>query len=292
MMESVEALDAEAREELARQLARIGRRVAAGYRDVVLEDLRAWFTDHLEPGATAADVRALADELGEPDDTAAGLRAWLQRLPLHVALPSAERVAHTWWNPRDERLFVPRVFGLGWTLNVGAVAVRLRLIEPDAEDEPFEHTPAPVLRAALAVPAVLAAAVGAHYVVRWRALPARLPNQLDVVGRVGGWTSRSTAAAVDVTAALAPTVWAAWQLGRGASGARAAGALATATASAGLAAGLTVWRTAALDGRPRPWVGPALAGLLWLPAGAVLLGLARAGRAGELRQDLEEKDGR
>ena len=286
MIRSADELDGEARAVMDACLERVGNGVDTEYREEVLDDLRAYFTDHLEPGATAADVTALAATVGESFEPDAPSHGRFGGVPIDLSAPTAERVAHTWWNPRDERIFVPRVFGIGWALNVGAVAVKLGLIEPDAEDEPFESTPATAFRQSLVVPALLSAAVVAHYALRGRALPDRLPNQADIAGRVGNWTSKPVAAATDIAVAVVPTVWAALTVGRGGTGAKAAGSLATATGAAAVAAGLTLWRTAALDGRARPWFGPALAGLLWLPSGALLLALARAGRAAEQRRDL------
>jgi len=231
-------------------------------------------------------VAALAATVGEVAESDEPSHTRFAGVPIDLSLPTAERVAHTWWNPRDERIFVPRVFGLGWAVNIGAVAVKLGLIEPDAEDEPFESTPVTALRRGLVVPALLSVAVVAHYALRGPGLPDRLPNQADLAGRVGSWTSKPVAAVTDIAVAVVPTAWAAVTVGRGGTGARAAGSLATATGAAAVAAGLTLWRAAALDGRSRPWFGPALAGLLWLPSGALLLALARAGRAAEQRRDL------
>jgi hypothetical protein len=286
MISSLDELNAEARAALDACLERVGHGVEAGFREEVLDDLRAYFTDHLEPGATPADVTALAATVGEVAEADEPSHTRFVGVPIDLSPPTAERVAHTWWNPRDERIFVPRVFGLGWAVNIGAVAVKLGLIEPDAEDEPFESTPVTALRRGLVVPALLSVAVVAHYALRGRGLPDRLPNQADLAGRVGSWTSKPVAAVTDIAVAVVPTAWAAVTVGRGGTGAQAAGSLATATGAAAVAAGLTLWRAAALDGRSRPWFGPALAGLLWLPSGAVLLALARAGRAAEQRRDL------
>ncbi len=286
MISSLDELNAEARAALDACLERVGHGVEAGFREEVLDDLRVYFTDHLEPGATPADVTALAATVGEVAESDEPSHTRFAGVPIDLTPPTAERVAHTWWNPRDERIFVPRVFGLGWAVNIGAVAVKLGLIEPDAEDEPFESTPVTALRRGLVVPALLSVAVVAHYALRGPGLPDRLPNQADLAGRVGSWTSKPVAAVTDIAVAVVPTAWAAVTVGRGGTGARAAGSLATATGAAAVAAGLTLWRAAALDGRSRPWFGPALAGLLWLPSGAVLLALARAGRAAEQRRDL------
>ena len=285
MISSLDVLDAQARAALDACLDRVGHGVEDEFREEVLDDLRAYFTDHLEPGATAAEVTALAASVGESFEPEEPGQARFAGVPIDLSPPTAERVAHTWWNPRDERIFVPRVFGLGWALNMGAVAVKLGVIEPDAEDEPFENTPPTAFRRALVVPAVLSAAVLAHYALRGSELPSRLPNQADLVGRPSSWTSTPVAAATDIAVAAVPMVWAAVTVARGGTGAQAAGSLATATGAAAVAAGLTLWRTAALDGRARPWFGPALAGLLWVPAGGLLLPLALAGRTAEQRRD-------
>lgn len=285
MITSLEQLNPRARAAAHDWLDRAVAGVDADYRDAVREDLAAYFADNLDASATPADVARLAAGVGEAQD-ASGERRRFGDWPVDFTPPTARKVAHRWWNPRDERLFVPRVFGLGWTLNVGAAAVKLGLIEPDAEDEPFTSTPEPAFRAALAVPAALTAAVAAHYLFRWRGLPGRLPAQLGATGRVDGTMPRGAAAAVDVSVAALPTAWAAYQVARGTDGASSAGAVAAATAAAATSAGLTLWRAAATDGRPRPWAGPGLVALLWVPSGVVLLGLALAGRAAEQRRDL------
>lgn len=292
MITSLEELKPEVRAVIEARLAAVESRIDAAYRTEVVADLRAFLADHLTADADIAVAEALLARAGidtADDDPSAGpgipLRGRLGGMPVDLTPPTAERVAHTWWNPTDERLFVPRTFGLGWALNLGAVAVKLGLIEPDAEDEPFESTPAGAFRRALLVPTVLAGAVVAHYAVRGRELPDRLPSQLGLAGDVTSWTGKPAAAATDLAVAVLPTAWAVATVARG-GGAKAAGALATATAASATAAGLTLWRTAALDGKSRWWVGPGVLGLVWVPAGALLLALARGGRAAEQRRDL------
>ncbi len=286
MIESLDVLGPEARAAVGEVLARVRSGVADEYLDEVLEDVRAYLADRLDPDATAADVAELARTLDDQSRDHGEGHSWLGRLPLDFSAPSAEKVARTWWNPRDPRLFVPRVFGLGWSLNFGSAAVKLGLIEPDAEDEPFENTPAAATRAALAVPVVLTAAVGAHYLFRWRELPGRLPSQLGATGRVAGWTTKSAAATVDVAVAAFPTLWAGLLAAKRTTGARAAGSLAAATAAASIATGLALWRTAAADGRPRPLAGPGMLVVSWVPSGVLLFVLARLGRNAEVRRDL------
>ncbi|WP_051274533.1 DUF5808 domain-containing protein [Cellulomonas sp. URHD0024] len=40
-------------------------------------------------------------------------------VPYDLRFPTLERVKERMWNPSSTRLFNPRVFGVGWTLNVG-----------------------------------------------------------------------------------------------------------------------------------------------------------------------------
>lgn len=82
-----------------------------------------------------------ADDLGGPAEYAAALNEQLgdvQRdsilgMPLSLISGLGERLANT-FDPADDRLFVPRLFGIGWTLNMGKVAVALGLLRPDDID--------------------------------------------------------------------------------------------------------------------------------------------------------------
>ena len=40
------------------------------------------------------------------------------------------RMARNYWNPDDDRLFPPKVFGIGWDVNGHAVLRRLGLVPP------------------------------------------------------------------------------------------------------------------------------------------------------------------
>ena len=282
MINSLAELAPRARAAVNARLDALVAPVAVEDRAAVREALAAHFADHLDSSAGPDEVAVVAATLGEAEAEQPGRFG----VPLDLTAPTAEKVARVWWNPRDERLFVPRVFGLGWAINFGAAAVKLGLIEPDAEDEPFESTPAQAFRTAALVPAALTAAVLAHYAVRGPGLPERLPNQMDLAGRGKDWIPTPAAAALDIAVAAAPTVWASWLVSSGKRGPRTAGALAAATTAASISAWLTVWRTSATDGKARPWAGPMVLAAAWLPAGAVLFGLAKAGRKAEQSRDL------
>jgi hypothetical protein len=143
-----------------------------------VEDLRTQMLEELARGeGTEADAARLIAEFGEPevlanqcaelsrDELKAALwqrsSAFSGRvlgMPYELRLPTAERVALRLWDPLNPRVFVPRLFGFGWTLNFAAVAVKLGLVRPDDEDIPFGQVPEPCLALAWALP--LAVALG------------------------------------------------------------------------------------------------------------------------------------
>lgn len=197
---------------------------------------------------------------------------------------ATRRVADSMWSPQDPRLFQPRAVGLGWDLNLGAVAVRLGLIEPDAEDVPFEAAPDSAFEAAAALPIACAVATVAHYAVRGRTLPPRLPAHWSAGGTPDRLVSKRRAGATDIAVTVASAglaSWAGW--GRG-SGPERAGSLAAASAIGAL--GLATTGLRSLPPTRRPWAGPVMVAAPIAAAGVVLLGLARAGRAAEIRRDL------
>ena len=108
-------------------------------RQQALDDLR----DALREAAEAID-EAIA-LTGDPQDYASALNEQFadsnQEQPRTIfGMPNSftrgigDRIAGT-FDPSDERLIIPRVFGLGWTINMGAVAVRLGLLNADDVDD-------------------------------------------------------------------------------------------------------------------------------------------------------------
>ena len=43
-------------------------------------------------------------------------------VPYDLRMPTLERARSRWWNNDDGRLFVPQVFGVGWTINLARLA--------------------------------------------------------------------------------------------------------------------------------------------------------------------------
>jgi hypothetical protein len=48
-------------------------------------------------------------------------------VPYDFRMPTLERARSRWWNTDDDRLFMPQVFGVGWTINLARLA---RLARP------------------------------------------------------------------------------------------------------------------------------------------------------------------
>jgi hypothetical protein len=78
-------------------------------------------------GLTAA---AISQELRKPEAerTWQGLVAGF--VPYYFRPPTFKRIRDSYWNPEDERLFLPRPWGVGWAVNLfQARLVLTRLFE-------------------------------------------------------------------------------------------------------------------------------------------------------------------
>jgi hypothetical protein len=69
---------------------------------------------------------AVAQELRKPSSE----RTWHGRLagfvPYDFRPPTVQRFKDAWWNPSDPRIFTDRVFGVGWSVNLGRVVKMTR----------------------------------------------------------------------------------------------------------------------------------------------------------------------
>ncbi|MFL0578617.1 hypothetical protein [Dietzia sp. 179-F 9C3 NHS] len=159
-------------------------------------------------------------------------------------------------------MFVPRVYGLGWDVNLGAVAVRLGLLRPDDLDDtqfadirPAEHVRA---RAGLAAATVATAGLVVVGLRRGAALPAHW----GPTGRPDRWARPLPALAPALvtagTAVALPVT-----LDAAAAGPRVrVGGTVVGTALATLAAGLAALTVYGGDRRVGPLVAPVAAGAL------------------------------
>ena len=71
-------------------------------------------------------VTAVVKELRTPPD----LRTWNGKLigfvPYDLRWPTLARVKERMWNPDSTHLVNPRVFGVGWTVNLGRVLALIK----------------------------------------------------------------------------------------------------------------------------------------------------------------------
>ena len=69
---------------------------------------------------------AVITELRKPEEE----RTWQGKLagfiPYELRRPTLERVRETYWDPDDEHVLKPPVWGVGWALNVGRVVELIR----------------------------------------------------------------------------------------------------------------------------------------------------------------------
>jgi hypothetical protein len=78
--------------------------------------------------AFAVTAAAIVEQLRLPAEQ----RTWEGRVgglvPYDFRMPTLERAKSRWWNPQDDRLFVPTVFGVGWTINAARLGRVLGLV--------------------------------------------------------------------------------------------------------------------------------------------------------------------
>jgi len=281
---------------------------AAGESEEAVDDLRCHILEQLaQTAGTPAEVAHVLDELGSPEALAAEyseavttegaprrlsdvdslkLSGRLLGMPYELRVPNSDRIASRWWNPLDPRIFVPRVFGLGWDVNFGALAVLLHLVNPDDEDEPFASAPAPAVLAALALPVALTAALLVYVAVTWSGLPAMVPSHWNLAGEADDFWGRGTAVSLVVLLSLLPTVLAASVHLRRRPALNRVAAAAFATAASAIA--LSIYHQTLVTVSGVPGTTPIYVGLVLafaLPF-LLLVVLSRMGRAAEQRRDL------
>ncbi len=245
------------------------------------EALAAEYGEAAEPAAEGAPVSA-----AEPRR----LHGTVLGVPYELRMPTTERIASRWWNPLDPHVFVPRVFGLGWDINFGALAVKLGIVRPDDEDEPFGTVPGGWLAAALAVPLALAAAVAtllALYAWTW---PAAVPVQWSAAGEPRSFWPGLAVVVYLLAMSVVPALGAAWSYRRKRPALNRAAGAAGATLLSTIALAQLVQTIFTLGGTPGmwpTWVG--LSAAILLPF-AMLTVLSRIGRAREQRRDLDGTD--
>jgi len=278
---------------------------AAGDAAESVDELRSHVLEELAGSdGSAAAVSSVLAELGPPEtlarsysdeppatepvdvEASSALSGRFLGMPYELRMPTTARVASRWWDPRNPHVFVPRVFGMGWDINFGALAVRTGLVRPDDEDEPFEAAPPRAVAATLAVPVALACAFVVLVAVRYASLPAQLPTNWDFAGNASGLAPKAVDVAGLALLCVLPVIAAASAHLRRRPALNRVAASAFATLLSAVSLAVMVQTVAAADGSRATW--PLLVGLvlaLVLPF-AMLTALSRMGRSGEQRRDL------
>lgn len=158
-------------------------------------------------GDPASYARSLLDALR--DDGTAGPARWrVLGLPAEIRGPVDAAVRSRIWDPANPDLLVPRLFGIGWRLNLGAVAVRLGLLRPDDVDgDVLARIPDRDLRRAQSVPLAIAGATVSGVALAWRGLPPTVASGFDLGGRARGQAPR-WALLGTVALGAGPALWA------------------------------------------------------------------------------------
>lgn len=245
-------------------------------RDEAVAELEANLRAEIERrGGNLAAVQAALADLGRPEEYARAVREALLGegdspepqgrvlgMPYEFRAPTAGRVMERLWNPSDPRILMPRLWGVGWTVNFGAVAV----------------------------PAVLAAVALTLTLAFWGRLPADVPMHFNGAGVADDWGSKPVVLGMLLAIATClPTVVLGWQgLSRASRGTRVITSVLL-TFSSMLATVILGYTIAnALYGVAGWWVGLLIIGCIVLP-GAMFYLLARASLSQEWRATTESR---
>lgn len=121
--------------------------------------------------------------------------------------PDRESVRLRMFNPEDSRLFVPRLFGAGWDVNLGAVAVRLGLLRPDDTLADLAgYVPQHTATALRVLPWIGAASAVATAARGWRAA-SRFPTNWDATFRPSSFGPPLLALGIPAVLAVGIALW-------------------------------------------------------------------------------------
>ena len=94
-----------------------------------------WFTRMIQATAITLTLVAVFQELEKPKEE----RKWHGKIagfiPYDFRIPTIERFKESCWNPYESQLFTPRVFGIGWGVNLYTLLERLRLFRETCVSE-------------------------------------------------------------------------------------------------------------------------------------------------------------
>ena len=85
-------------------------------------DSLGWIVRMLAMGAVAG---ALYQELRRPPEERTWHGQLLGFVPYDFRVPSPAKLLSAWWNPKSKRVLGDPVFGVGWSVNLAALAGRI-----------------------------------------------------------------------------------------------------------------------------------------------------------------------
>lgn len=161
------------------------------------------------------DGVALTD-LGSPRHLAESLIAAAEEptaenpeLPIDFSGLFASTARERMWNPENPRILVPRSVGAGWDINMGALAVKLGILNPDdIDDDVLAAIPQPVINAARLMPAACAA-LSALALLRAHRAGVKLAMNTTFTGEITKFWGPRSAVVAHALLPAAAAVWAA-----------------------------------------------------------------------------------
>ena len=98
---------------------------------------REWFTKILQVTVFTLTLAAIFQELEKPKEE----RKWHGKIagivPYDFRIPTIKRIKEAYWNPYENRVLTPEVFGVGWAINFHTLLENLGVIRTDASEEDF-----------------------------------------------------------------------------------------------------------------------------------------------------------
>ena len=98
---------------------------------------RKWYIRIVQAAAIAITVAAVFQELEKPTEERKWYGTVAGFIPYNFRTPTLERLKEAFWNPYEQRVFTPQVFGVGWAINIYALLENLGVIRQDFSEESF-----------------------------------------------------------------------------------------------------------------------------------------------------------
>lgn len=153
-------------------------------------------------------------------------------IPVSLSGLTNANARHRAFEPENPNLLVPRTVGIGWDLNIGAIAVRLGLLRPDdSVPDLVDHIPPATVNALRIGPLAGATAVTIAGVCVARRFD-RLPTNWGVTFRPTSWGSGVAAMSFPVGLSVGAGLWAELAARRSSSAHASSSAAVTASAQA------------------------------------------------------------